>query len=79
MVTLNTLQEMPKTYVYDLKDKIMLSDDESVVYDMVVRNKTTQQIADRIMTSTRTVYRYKKTINRKLQNLSFYTNCTIDK
>ena len=79
MFTLNQLQNLPKSYVYDLKDQILLSDDESVVYDMAVRHKTTQQIADRIMTSTRTVYRYKKGINAKLQNLRFDTKCLIDK
>ena len=76
MLTLNTLQEMPKAYVYSLKDKIILSDDESVVYDMTVCHKSIQQIADRITTSTRTVYRYKRQINRKLEKLGLYTDLT---
>lgn len=79
MVTLNNVRQYPRAFANKLRDQLILTDDEVTVFDMTLRDMSAQQIADSINASRRTVFRRKKNINEKLKNLSFDTDCTIDK
>ena len=79
MITLKNVRTYPRAYAEDIKSRIILSDEEITIFDMTLRDKSVQQIADEINASRRTVFRRKKDINEKMENLFFDTDCLIDK
>ena len=56
------LRMMPKKAIYDVRNELNLSEDESKIFDMLMKKKSIQQIADDVCMSTRTV-------NRKVQSI----------
>lgn len=63
------LSFLSKKQAEELKSKMNLSDDESKVFDMLVKNYSIVKISDMLKMSTRTVDRRIKNIKIKMENI----------
>ena len=54
-----------------LKSRLNLTDEESVIFDMAMKDKTTTQMSNKLHISDRTVYRRIKRIEKKIDLLEY--------
>lgn len=68
MLVFDELGLRPKAEVEELKNGIILDEEESIVFDMCVRHKSAQEIAFKIGVSPRTVFRIMSRLRIKILN-----------
>lgn len=59
----------PKSITDFYKDKLNLSDEESEIWDLAMRDKSIEEISHRLMLSTSTVNRKLKSIRLKIREV----------
>lgn len=72
MLIFNELQLKPKAEIQKIKDGIVLSDEEEIVFDMAVRGKSAQEIAMKINRCERTVFYWESRLKKKILNYYQY-------
>lgn len=63
------LKGLTNDKVQYVRSMIVLTDDEAVVFDMTMRRKSAQEIADKMIVSERTVFRIKKCLKNKMKSI----------
>lgn len=74
MLIFNELQLRPKAEIQQIKDGIVLSDEEEIVFDMAIRGKSAQEIAMKINRCERTVFYWENRLKQKILNYYQYQN-----
>ena len=68
MVVFTSLGLRPRREIDEIKNELVLSDDEIIVFDMAIRDKSAQEIAFTIHKSPRTVFRIMERLRKKIIN-----------
>lgn len=63
------LSSLVKSEVDDCLQKMNFTDDETEVFMLLTKGKSTIYIADKLAMSDRTVYRIKRRINQKMERM----------
>lgn len=71
MSDLKNIAERPNEEIAKLKSRLNLTDEESVIFDMAMKDKTTTQMSNKLHISDRTVYRRIKRIEKKIDLLEY--------
>lgn len=74
MLVYSDLSVRPREEVESVKSGIILDEDEDIVFDMCIRNKSAQEIAFKINKSPRTVFRIMSRVRTKILNYYDYVN-----